>query len=186
MALQLTARVENNALRVEFALRNPLDVDVYVDQFEPTRTWPPVRRGYVYVHREDRLLLLYFGTVPNPPLLRLAQEIKFYTERLPPGETLRRSITLRLPVVENGKVDQADPTAPHDVVNVDRVRCTVCYTPKERGPKILEVAPKSDLYEVWYGTARQAEANMPLLHPIPALRRSDDFDRPFDPARTIV
>jgi hypothetical protein len=51
MALQLTALVENNALSVEFALRNPLDVDVYVDQFEVTRAWPPELRGYVYVHR---------------------------------------------------------------------------------------------------------------------------------------
>jgi hypothetical protein len=186
MTLQLTAVVENNALNVEFALRNPLDVDVYLDQFEPTRTWPPVRGGYVYVHREDRLLVLYFGTVPNPPRLHLAQEIKFYAKRLPPGETLRRSIRLQLPVVENGKVNEADPAAPHDVVNVDRLRCTVCYMPKQRGLKILEVRPKSDLYQIWYGKALQAEATVHLLHPIPALRRTDDFDRPFDPARETV
>jgi hypothetical protein len=136
MTFHLTAVIENHALMVEFTLRNPFDVDVYVSQFEPTRTWPPERRGYVYVHREDRLLFLFFGTVPNPPRVCLAQEIKFYAERLGPGETLSRSITLRLPVAENGKLIEADPAAPHEVVNVDRVRCTVCYTAKQRGPAV--------------------------------------------------
>ena len=74
----------------------------------------------------SRLLLLHFGTVPNPPLVFLAEEIKFYSERLPPGETLRRSITLPLPIVENGKLVEADPAAPHDIVHVERLRCTVC------------------------------------------------------------
>ena len=41
--LQLTALIERGALTVNFALRNPLDVDVYLDQFEPTRSWPPER-----------------------------------------------------------------------------------------------------------------------------------------------
>jgi hypothetical protein len=185
MSFQLTAVVENNALTVEFALRNPLAVDVYVAQFEPTRTWPPVRCGYVFVHREERLLVLYFGTVPNPPRVSLVQEIKFYTERLPPGETLRRAITLPLPILERGKLKVPDPAAPHDVVDVDRLRCTVCYTPKERGLKIQEVAPKSELYVLRYGEVHMAEATVHLLHPIPALRRTDDFDRPFDPARKI-
>jgi hypothetical protein len=158
---------------------------VYIAQFEPTRTWPPERRGYVYVHREDRLLVLFFGTVPNPPRVHLAQEIKFYAERLGPGETLSRSITLPLPVARNCKLMEADPAAPHEVVNVDRVRCTACYTPKQRGLKILEVRPKSDLYQVWYGKAHKAEATVHLLHAIPALRRTDNFDRPFDPARDM-
>jgi hypothetical protein len=118
MAFQLTALVESNALDVEFSLRNPLDV--YVDQFEPTHLWPPTRGGYVYVHREDRLLVLYFGTVPNPPRVALMQEIKFYAERVPPGGTLRRSITLPLPILERGKLKVRDPAAPHDVVHVDR------------------------------------------------------------------
>src|SRR5262245_26965202 len=122
MSFQLTALVEKNALTVEFALRNPLGVDVYVDQFEPAGTWPPERCGYVFVHREERLLVLYFGTVPNPPRLCLWQEIKFYTERLGPGETLRRSITLQLPILERGKVKGPDSLAPHDIVNVDRLR----------------------------------------------------------------
>jgi hypothetical protein len=185
MSLQLTALIEKNALIVDFALRNPLPVDVYVAQFEPTRTWPPIRCGYVYVHREDRLLALYFGTVPNPPLVCLMQEIKFYTERLLPGQRLSRSIVLPLPILERGKLNVPDPAAPHEVVNVDRVRCTVCYTPKERGLKIQEVAPGSDLYVVG-GKAQQAEAAVHLLHPIPALWRTDDFDRPFDPARKIA
>jgi hypothetical protein len=184
MSFQFTALIENNALTVEFTLRNVFDTDVYVDQFEPTRTWPPERRGYVYVHREDRLLVLYFGTVPSPPRVCLWQEVKFYAERLPPGETLRRSISLPLPIVEYGKLGAVDPAAPHDVVNVDRLRCTVCYTPKRRGLKIEEVRPKSDLYVVW-GDTQRAEATVHLLHPIPALRRSDNFDRPFDPARDM-
>jgi hypothetical protein len=92
---------------------------------------------------------------------------------------------LPLPIVENGKLTVPDPTAPHDVVNIDRLRCTVCYTPKERGLKIQEVDPNSDLYVVG-GKAQQAEATVHLLHPIPALRRTDDFDRPFDPAREIT
>jgi hypothetical protein len=184
MSFQLTALIENNVLLVEFALRNPLDVDVYVDQFEPTHLWPPVRGGYVYVHREERLLVLYFGTVPNPPRVALMQEIKLYAERLPPGETLRRSITLPLPILERGKLKVRDPAAPHDVVHVERLLCTVCYTPNQRGLTLQEVRPKSDLYVAW-GDTRMAEATVHLLHPIPALRRTDDLDRPFDPARKI-
>jgi hypothetical protein len=182
MPFQLTTLIASNALIVEFALRNALAVDVYAAQFEPVYTRPLARGGYVYVHREQRLLVLYFGTVPNPPLVCLAREIKFYAERLAPGETLRGSVSLQLPIVENGKLNVPDPTAPHDVVNVDRVRCTICYTPKERGLRIQEVAPDSDLYVVG-GNAQQAEATVHLLHPIRALRRTDDFDRSFDPAR---
>jgi hypothetical protein len=48
------------------------------------------------------------------------QEIKFYAERLPAGETLSRSITLPLPIPEYGKRDEADPAAPHEVVNPPR------------------------------------------------------------------
>jgi len=179
MDFELIATADKDALTIELALRNPLDVDVYVDQFLPTRAWPPVRGGYVYVHR-DNLLVLYFGTVPNPPRVCLAQEIKLYAERLPPGETLRRAISLPLPIIECGKLKGAEPTAPHEAVIVDRVRCTVCYTPKRRGLTIREVAPKSGLYEVWYGDVQRVESNRHLLHPIPALRRSDDFDRPFE------
>jgi hypothetical protein len=182
MDFQFIAETDRDALTIELVLRNQLDVDVYVDQFLPTRTWPPVRGGYVYVHR-DNLLVLYFGTVPNPPRVFLAQEIKLYAECLPPGETLRRSISMPLPIVECGKLMGPDPSAPHDRVMVDRVRCTVCYTPKRRGLTIREVAPKSSLYEVWYGDAKQVEANHHLLHPIAALRRSDDFDRPFEAGR---
>jgi hypothetical protein len=36
-----------------------------------------------------------------------------------------------------------------------------------------------------YGEVHKAEATVHLLHPIPALRRTDAFDRPFDPARKM-
>ena len=74
---------------------------------------------------------------------------------------------------------------PDEVVDVDRLRCTVCYTPKQRGMKIDEVAPDSGLYVLSYGKAIEATATVHLLKPFPALRRSDDFDRRFDPARDL-
>ena len=186
MSLQLTPAVDQGTLTVEFSLHNPLEVDIYVDQYQPTRDWPPERRGYVYVHREDRLLVLYFGTVPNPPLVRLAQEMKFYTERLAPAQTLHAAIRLPLPVLENGKLALADAAAPHEVVEVDRVRCTVCYTPKTRGMKIEEAAPNSALYVLRDSKAIEASATVHLLQPVRALRRSDRFDLPFDPARAAI
>jgi hypothetical protein len=54
LSLQLTSAIYDGALTVEFALHNTLDVDIFVDQSGPTRNWPPDRRGYVHVHREDR------------------------------------------------------------------------------------------------------------------------------------
>ena len=57
---------------------------------------------------------------------------------------------------------------------------------KKRGVKVNEVKPGSDLYEIWYSTPEEATGTVQLLHPVPALRRSDDFDRPFDPARDIT
>ena len=47
MRIALEVLIENDALNVELALSNCLDADVYVDQFQPTRDWPPVRLGYV-------------------------------------------------------------------------------------------------------------------------------------------
>ena len=123
--------------------------------------------------------------MPSPPGVCLYQEVVFYTERLRPGETLTQSIRLPLPIAEHGKLDEANPAAPHEVVHVDRLRCSVRYTPKQRGLKLDEVAPKSNLYVPRYGKAQEVEATVHLLHPVPALRRTDDFDRPFDPARKI-
>jgi hypothetical protein len=87
-----------------------------------------------------------------------------------------------LPILERGKLKIRDPAVPHEVVDVDRLRCTVCYTPKQRGLMLQEVRPKSDLYVAW-GDTQEATATVHLLHPVPALRRTDDLDRPFDPAR---
>lgn len=55
-----------------------------------------------------------------------------------------------------------------------------------RGLKVNEVKPGSALYTVWYGAPEEATGTVHLLHAVPALRRSDDFDRPFDPTRDIM
>jgi hypothetical protein len=89
-------------------------------------------------------------------------------------------LTLEWVALECGKLDEAGTAAPHEVVNVDRLRCTVCYTPKRRGLEIEKARPTSDLHVVW-GDTREAEATVHLLHSVPAQWRSGKFDRPSTP-----
>jgi hypothetical protein len=178
MDLHVSQAVDAHHLTLDLSFRNRLDVDIYVEQFLPSRTWPPERGGYVYAHR-DGMLLVYFGTVPNPPRFCLAQEIKLYAELLRPSQTRSASISLPIPVVERGKFSGRDSTA-HEVVEVSLLRLVVCYKRKQRSLKLREAFPQSGLFELWYGESEKVEANFALPRPIAALRRTDDFDRPFE------
>jgi len=181
MELTITPRVLADTLTLEIALRNTVGVDVYVEQFLPGLTWPPTRGGFVYAQR-DGLLLVYFGTVPNPPLTSLAQEVKLYAELLPSGQTLQASVRMTIPVLECGKVAAPDPAAPHELIDVDRVRVVVCYQPKKRFQKLREAVPGSGLYDPGGGLSHPSvEATVALPRPIPAQRRTERFDHPFEP-----
>ena len=179
--LAVTAAIDASVLKLKLALKNALDVDIYVEQYLPSFTWPPARAGYVYSHR-DGLLLLYFGIVPNPPRTCLARQQKLLAELLPPNQTLRASIALPIPILERGKTRAPNPEAPHEVLSVSRLRIVISYARKQRGLKVREVVPKSGLYELSFGDHEKVEVSLVLPQPIAALRRSDDFDRPFEAA----
>jgi len=181
MELTVTPYILPQTLKVEFSLRNTLGADAYVEQFYPTRIVPHPREGYVYVHRGG-LLLVYFGTVPEPPRTCGYQKVRFYAELVPAGQTLQASLTMALPILEFGRSAVPDPTAPHEVVEVERLRVVICYRRKERGIKVREVPAQTGLYDVWGAESASVEATVPMPHPISAHRRTDEFDRPFEPA----
>jgi len=181
MDLLVTPDIASEALTLHLSLPNTLGVDVYVAQFLPGLTKPPQRGGFVFAQR-DGLLLVYFGTVPNPPLMCLAQEVRLYAELLPAGQTLRASIKMAIPVLERGKLDEPDPAAPHELIDVTRVRVVVCYERKKRWGRHAEVVPGSGLYDPRVGgSSPSTEATVALPRPVPAQRRTEHFDHPFEP-----
>ena len=184
MELQVTPFLDARSLTLQMALQNSGAEDVFVDQFPLTYGWPPHREPYVYVHG-DGLLLIHFGTVPNPPLMMLAQEIRFFSELLPAQRTFTTSLTLPLPILECGKVTPTNPEAPHEVAMASRLRLVICYKRKQRGTKVQELRPRGGIYDVRYANLEKVETTIALPAAIAARRRTDTFDRPFDPHRVM-
>jgi hypothetical protein len=138
----------------------------------------PTRACYVYAHADGQLLL-YFGTVPSPPLICLAQEERLYAERVSPGLTLQSSVTLNIPILEEGKLKSEDAEAPHELVLLSRLTMIVNYYQPQRELRIKEV-PEYGLYDLWGTTPGSLVANLIMPKPLAAQRRTDDFHRPFE------
>jgi hypothetical protein len=177
MELTVIPSYESDKVTFRYSIRNGLDTEIYVPQFMPWRSGP-TRACYVYAHADGQLLL-YFGTVPNPPLICLAREIRLYAERVSAGRTLQSSVTLNVPILEEGKLQGEDAEAPHELVSLSRLTMTVNYYQPQRELRIEEV-PGYGLYDVWGTTPRSLVANLIMPNPLPAKRRTDDFHRPFE------
>lgn len=178
MELGIAALQENGRLIVHYLTENDLPSPVYVHQY--VDTYPaPVRSSYVYVE-PGGTLALYFASVRAPSYVALAHEGRPWAERLQPGEALKASIALDIPVLERGKLQGADAAAPHVVQLVSELRVVMTYQPERRGLDVQRW-PGLDLYDVYGHPPLVLEASLALATPVPALRRTDPFDRPMEP-----
>lgn len=175
MILQVSAQTEGNELGVRYAATNDTGVDVFAQHFveyypKPT---PSPYRLHVLPHE----LVLFAGTLPDPPLVAAAHPGYPHAQLVRPGETLDITLWLSLPLLECSKFDGPNPDAPHEPHWANSIRMVLHCQPRRRGLKV-HAYEELGSYNVWGLPPTVLVARTTVDEPFVVLRRTAPFRRP--------
>jgi hypothetical protein len=175
MNLACSIDLEPKRLVLWYTVDNDTGFEAFVHHFVHDNVSSP--SCFVYIDDTDRLWL-FFGWVPNPPGVRTVHDGVPWAARVAKNETLSSSVAIDLPVLENGKMNAPEATAPHDICSLRNVRVVMTYQQKIRG---LHIQPDAEgrQFHIWGRVPGILQTDLLLHRPIEGQRRTDpEFHRP--------
>ena len=175
MILQATARVDAHHLGVRYAATNDTGVDLFAQHF--VECFPEPRPSPYLLHVLPHELVVFAGTLPDPPLVAAVHSGRPHAQLVAPGDTLDITLWLPLPLLESGKLDGPDPEAPHDPHWANSIRVVLHCQPRRPG---LQVRAHEELgsYDAWGVPPVVLVARATVDEAFVVLRRREPFRRP--------